>query len=333
MSENSHKPIRAFLTTEMAGGLALVVACAVAITLANSPIAQGYEDFFHPLHAFISEGLMSIFFFLVGLEIKREFLEGELRNPRVALLPVIAALGGMIFPALIYWAFNHQLRSSNGWAIPMPTDIALSLGALALLGSRIDTSLKIFLLTLAIADDLGSIIVLGVFYSGGISPIRIASTIGAVGLAWIIPLGKKLPISKLINLIHPWTSFLIIPIFVLANVGIVIEMSSLGSVLSSPVAKGIIIGRVVGKIVGITLFAYIAVKLRIAVLPRSLNFKEISGAAALAGMGLTVSLFIADLATNDLQMLTEVKIGLIIAAIISVLLGLVILRKYSVAQD
>jgi len=325
--------LRAFLSTEVAGGLTLVLACVIALAFANSPLRNGYENLFAPWHTFISEGLMSIFFFLVGLEIKKEFLEGELRNPRTALLPVIAALGGMLIPALIYFAFNHGLPSSNGWAIPMPTDIALSLGALALLGSRIDTSLKIFLLTLAIADDLGSIIVLGIFYSGGISPTRIASTIGAVGLAWVLPFGRRISSTQVIDFIHPWTTFLIVPLFALANLGISIDFPSLGSTFASPIVIGIVVGRVLGKILGITLFAYLAVRLGVAKMPPSLTFKEISGAGALAGMGLTVSLFIANLALKDSTLLAETKIALIIAGAMSAIIGTIILRKFSKAQD
>ena len=324
---------RKFFTTESSGGIILVGACLVALLISNSPAAKSYSELIEPFHAFISEGLMSIFFFLVGLEIKREFVQGELRNPRAAALPIIAAVGGMLTPALIYALMNYGTPGARGWAIPMPTDIALSLGALALLGSRIDTSLKIFLLTLAIADDLGSIIVLGIFYTGGISPIRIASTIGAVLLAWIIPTSGTISTTRLIEWIHPWSSFFIIPLFALVNIGVKIDFSHLTSTLTSPVTSGIIIGRVVGKIIGITFFAWLAVKLGIAKLPSSLNFKEIAGAAALAGMGLSVSLFIADLAISDAGLLQEIKLGLIIAAIISAVLGLFILRKSSSAQD
>ena len=333
MRRRIHRSIRAFLSTEVAGGFVLVIACALALGFTNSPLSQNYEHFFQPLHSFISEGLMSIFFFVVGLEIRREFKDGELRNPRTALLPVIAAIGGMLTPALLYFLFNNGGASSNGWAIPMPTDIALSLGALALLGSRIDTSLKIFLLTLAIADDLGSIIVLAFFYSGSINLIGIASTVGAVALAWVIPFGEKISLTKVINLLHPWTTLLIVPLYALANVGIAVDFSSLGSVISSPVTTGIIVGRVIGKLLGITLFAYIGVKIGIAKLPESLSFKEIAGAGALAGMGLTVSLIIANLTFKEAALLSEVKIGLLISAIISAVLGLTILRKYSVPQD
>jgi NhaA family Na+:H+ antiporter len=273
---------------------------------------------------------MAIFFFLVGLEIKREFIFGELREPKKAALPIMAALGGMAIPAIIWALFTS---GGAGWAIAMPTDIALALGALALLGSRIDTSLKIFLLTLAISDDLFSIIVLGTFYSSSLSFIKIASTIGAVVLAFLIPIRDSKKLDRLIELIHPWSAFLIVPLFALVNIGVVIDLSTLPTTLTSPIALALIIGRPVGKLIGITLFAWLAIKLKIAQIPSSLSFKEIAGAGALAGMGLTVSLFIAELALDDSAALDQVRVGLIIGAIISALLGITILRKYSAAQD
>jgi NhaA family Na+:H+ antiporter len=276
---------------------------------------------------------MAVFFFLVGLEIKREFAEGEFKNPKNAALPVLAAIGGMAVPALIFAIYNSDGSASHAWAIAMPTDIALALGALALLGSRIDSSLKIFLLTLAIADDLFSIIVLGIFYSSGISAIKIASTIGAVLLALAIPSGKKITTTKLINWLHPYSAFAIIPLFALANIGVRIDFSTLGQTISSPIASGLIVGRVLGKIIGITLFAWLAIQLKIANKPLSLSFKEIAGAGALAGMGLTVSLFIADLALTSATDLAQVKVGLIFAALISAILGISILRKFSIRND
>jgi NhaA family Na+:H+ antiporter len=215
----------------------------------------------------------------------------------------------------------------------MPTDIALALGALALLGSRIDSSLKIFLLTLAIADDLFSIIILGIFYSSGISAIKIVSTIGAVALALALPSGKKITTTRVINWIHPYSAFLIIPLFALANIGVRIDFSTLGQTISSPISTGLIFGRVIGKILGITLFAWLAIQLKFAVKPTSLTYKEIAGAGALAGMGLTVSLFIADLALNTATDLAQVKVGLISAAILSALLGISILQKFSLKND
>ncbi len=322
--------MRDFFATESAGGIVLVISCFVALSFANSPLRSSYATFWHHGQSFINEGLMSVFFFLVGLEIKREFVEGDLRNPKSAALPIIAAFGGMLTPALIFIAINHGGTGLHGWAVPMPTDIALSIGALALLGSKIDPAIKIFLLTLAIADDLGSLLVIGFFYTSGLNPWRILSTMGAVFLAWIIPSGKKLSTDRLISIIHPWSSYLVIPVFVLANIGISIDFHSMGDLLTGPVAVGIIIGRVVGKLVGITLFSWLAIRLRIAKLPDSLSIKEISGAAALAGMGLTVSLFIADLAITNQSQLSEIKIGLIVSAFISACVGLTMLRKFSI---
>lgn len=322
-----------FMKTESSSGVALVIACVVALLFANSPFSESYQSLFDPFHNFINEALMAIFFFLVGLEIKREFAEGEFKNPRNAALPVIAALGGMAVPALIFALFNSGEKAANAWAIAMPTDIALALGALALLGSRVDSSLKIFLLTLAIADDLFSIIIIGIFYSSSLSAIKIASTIGAVLLALALPTGRKITTTRLIKWIHPYSAFLIIPLFALANIGVRIDFSTFTQTVSSPLSIGLIAGRVLGKILGITLFAWFAIRIKIAKKPASLTFKEIAGAGALAGMGLTVSLFIADLALDSPLQLAQVKIGLICAAFISALLGISILRKYSVKND
>ncbi len=321
--------MRVFFATESAGGIALVFAATVALVIANSPARQGYADFWKPGQAFISEGLMSIFFFLVGLEIKREFVQGDLRNPKSAALPIIAALGGMLTPALIYAGINHSSAGLHAWAIPMPTDIALSIGALALLGSKVDPAIKIFLLTLAIADDLGSLVVMGLFYSSGISPYKILSTFGAVFLAWVLPTKSPLSTDRLISIIHPWSSFLVIPIFALANIGISVDFQHFGDLICSPISLGIIIGRVVGKIIGITLFAMLGVKIGLAKLPEAISYKHIAGAGALAGMGLTVSLFIAELATSDATQIAQIKIGLIVAALVSAIIGLAILQRFS----
>jgi NhaA family Na+:H+ antiporter len=235
----------------------------------------------------------------------------------------------MITPALIYSGFNHGGSGLHAWAVPMPTDIALSIGALALLSSKIDPTIKIFLLTLAIADDLGSLIVMGLFYSAGVSPYKVLSTFGAVLLAWVVPARKKFSIDRLISLIHPWSSFFVIPVFVLANLGISINLHDFGTLVSSPISEGIIVGRVVGKILGITFFSWISVKIGIAKLPKSINLKHIAGAGALAGMGLTVSLFIAELAVTNPTQMAQIKIGLIVAALISAVIGLTILGRLS----
>ena len=325
--------LRRFFALESAGGIFLVLAALIALVIANSPASDDFNQAVEPFHSLINEGLMAIFFFMVGLEIRNEIRHGEMRNPKNAALPIFAAIGGMLIPALIYTFFNHGGPGQSGWAVPMPTDIALAIGALALLGSRIDTSLKIFLLTLAIADDLFSIVVLGVFYTSGLSPIKIFSTVGVVAIALLMPEIKQLPTKRMIEILHPWTAFLIIPLFALTNIGVEINWSSLAQTLSGPVAAGIIFGRVVGKIVGITLFAWIAVKIGFARKPDSLSFAEIAGAGALAGMGLTVSLFLAELAISDQAVIAEIKLGLVAAALISAILGILLLRKFSKAQD
>ena len=325
--------LRRFFALESAGGIFLVLAALIALVIANSPASDDFNQAVEPFHSLINEGLMAIFFFMVGLEIRNEIRHGEMRNPKNAALPIFAAIGGMLIPALIYTIFNHGGPGQSGWAVPMPTDIALAIGALALLGSRIDTSLKIFLLTLAIADDLFSIIILGVFYTSGLSPVKIFSTIGVVAIALLMPEIKQLPTKRLIEILHPWTAFLIIPLFALTNIGVEINWSSLAQTLSGPVAGGIIFGRVVGKIVGITLFAWLAVKIGFARKPDSVSFSEIAGAGALAGMGLTVSLFLAELAINDEAVIAEIKLGLVMAALISAILGILLLSRFSKAQD
>lgn len=325
--------LRQFFALESAGGVFLVVAALIALVVANTPVASDFNNVVKPFHGFINEGLMAIFFFMVGLEIRNEIRNGEMRSPKNAALPIFAAIGGMLLPALIYTFFNHGGAGESGWAVPMPTDIALAIGALALLGSRIDTSLKIFLLTLAIADDLFSIIVLGIFYSSGLSPIKVFSTVGVVAIALLMPEIKRFPTKRLISILHPWTAFLIIPIFALTNIGVAIDWSSLAQTLSAPVAGGIVLGRVIGKIVGITLFAWIGVKIGFARKPDSLSFAEIAGAGALAGMGLTVSLFLAELAITDQAVIADVKIGLVVAALVSAIIGILMLRKFSTAQD
>ncbi len=330
---NSINTFRAFFRTESSGGVFLLIAALIALIAANSPWSAGYLTFWHEHEAFINEGLMAIFFFLVGLEIRQEARSGQFRDPKSAALPIIAAIGGMVTPALIFAIFNSGSATSNGWAIPMATDIALALGALALLGDRIDTSLKVFLLTLAIADDLGSILVLGIFYSDGVSLVKIASSIGAVVLAWIIPLRGRFTTEKLIKIIHPWSAFIVIPLFALANIGIQIDVANIDQMLSTPVVIGIVIGRVIGKVAGITFFAWAAVKLGIAKLPAALSFTEIAGAGALAGMGLTVSLFVAKIAFINQSAIADVKFALLVAALISGFLGIAMLRKFSSKQD
>jgi NhaA family Na+:H+ antiporter len=325
--------LRGFLALESSAGIALVIASVTAMVIANTPVTTNFQKTLDPYRSFTSQWFMAIFFFLVGLEIRNEIRHGEMRNPKNAAFPVIAAVGGMAIPALIFAFINRGTEALSAWAVPMPTDIALALGTLALLGSRIDTSLKIFLLTLAIADDLFSIIVLGILYSNTFEITKFLTTIGVVTVALLMPESSKFPTVRMIRIIHPWSAFLVIPLFVLTNIGIKIDFANLWENLSTPVTSGIIFGRVIGKMIGITLFAWLAVTLKIANKPSALSYLEILGASALAGMGLTVSIFIAQNSAINIEVIQQIKLGLIFAAVLSALVGIFILRKFSKAQD
>ncbi|HEX9697380.1 MAG TPA: Na+/H+ antiporter NhaA [Actinomycetota bacterium] len=416
------RPLLAFLQLEAAGGILLLVATVAALVWANSPWQSSYESFWHTrftirigswaiqedLQHWINDALMALFFFVVGLEIKRELVGGELRDPRAAALPAIAALGGMIGPALIYAAFNAGGAGSAGWGIPMATDIAFAVGVLAIAGRRLPTSLKLFLLALAIVDDIGAILVIAIFYSGGVSMIALGvaaallalivvlqrlhvrslpvyviigtgvwlavfesgvhATIAGVALGLLTPaaafqrraavvkaardvatdadreegepdadahhwLGLSRvsrdaisPLARLENMLHPWTSFLIVPLFALANAGVTLSGDTFGSLPSSRVALGVIAGLVVGKIVGISLFAWLATTFKVARLPAGARWSQVVSVAAVAGIGFTVSLFIAGLAFPTSALLDEAKIAILTGSLIAGVAGVAFLR-------
>jgi len=403
-------PLRNFLHTEAAGGVALVLAAAVALIWANSPWKASYEQLWHTqlviglgkhsidldLQEWVNDGLMAIFFFVVGLEIKRELVEGELREPRRAALPAIAAVGGMVVPALIYTVINAGGRGADGWGIPMATDIAIAVGVVSVLGSRVSPSLKLFLLALAIVDDIGAIVVIAVFYSNGLDLTALLVAVvllGAVavmrrvgvtsmllyvvaGLAmWLalfesgvhatlvgVALGLLTPtrpirqrhlidetaltdlstveaardtsrlaresvsvVEWLEHVLHPWTSFVIVPLFALANAGIPLSADALSEALTSRIAYGVFIGLVVGKFVGVAGFAWLATRLRLGVLPEGTAWRDLLGVAAIAGIGFTVSLFITDLAFDDASRQNEAKIGILAASLVATVIGSLIL--------
>ncbi|MDQ4144229.1 MAG: Na+/H+ antiporter NhaA [Actinomycetota bacterium] len=384
------RPLREFLQTEAAGGILLLVAALAGLLWANSPFGGTYEEFWHTqlgirigdfelrqdLRHWVNDGLMAIFFFVVGLEIKRELVVGELSEPRKAALPALAALGGMVVPALIYGAINQGGEGAAGWGIPMATDIAFAVGVLALLGKRCPDSLKVFLLSLAIVDDIGAIAVIAVFYSGGTQPAWLLVALALVGLialmrsrrVWWTPVyvlvgsglwfatlqsgvhatiagvalgllaparpadpegasdaadeasslvGEPTPSAlrrmsmqaqeaisvaeRLEHFLHPWTSYAVIPIFALANAGVPLNVGVLESAVTSPVTLGIVLGLVAGKLVGITAFSWAATKMRIGAMPQDMSWGDLIGGAAIAGIGFTVSLFIAGLAFTDPQ--------------------------------
>jgi NhaA family Na+:H+ antiporter len=417
------RPLQEFLSTSTASGTLLLAAAVLALLWANSPWASAYEGFWETslelrlgtwvigedLRHWVNDGLMSLFFLVVGLEIKREFLTGELRQWRAAALPVVGAIGGMIVPALLYLALNAGGAGARGWGIPMATDIAFALGVLLLAARHAPPGLKPFILTLAIVDDIGAIIVIALFYAGGVSvEFILAAVAGCVlmlalrkigvratyvfvslgALVWLatyasgihptiagVVLGLLAParpyqrphavsnearrtadltvddpdppdadaqhwlwlawlsreaVSPLARTEHallPWTSFAIVPIFAFANAGVRLSADRLGEAITSPVTIGVLVGLVVGKILGISAAARLALSSGIARLPTGVRFAHLTGAAGVAGIGFTVSLFIADLAFTDPALVDQAKIGILAASIVAGLIGWLVLRS------
>lgn len=340
------KSFNAFFESEKAGGILLIVCTIVSLLITNSPIGKQYLTFWHldigglSLELWINDALMAIFFLLIGLELKRELYNGELSNFKTALLPIFAAIGGIALPAAIHFALNKGTPTQAGIGIPMATDIAFALGVLALLGSRVPASLKIFLTALAVMDDLGAIIVIAVFYTAKLSTFYLFGAIIVFGilvllskakvnklvpyliggiLMWFLMLksgvhatiagvllGFAIPFStkeddeeslsyKMEHFLHKPVAFIILPIFALANTGIVIDSESLKT-LTHMNEIGIMGGLVIGKPIGITLLSFIAVSVGICKLPLDLNWKHIFGAGLLGGIGFTMSIFITNLA-------------------------------------
>jgi NhaA family Na+:H+ antiporter len=382
------QPLQDFIRLESSAGLILLACTVIALILANSPLQQYYISFWQielpigiegmvlkkTLLHWINDGLMCIFFFVVGLEIKRELLIGELASIKRAILPMAAALGGMILPALIYYLFTAGTNSKAGWGIPMATDIAFSLGVLTLLGSRIPHQLKVLLIAFAIIDDLGAVLVIALFYGspiewfflgaaafvffillcanwGGIRHLLvylifgivlwlmllesgIHATIAGVLLALTVPARPQIelsyeeaetPLQRFEHKFHPWVTFAIMPIFALANAGVVMG-ENFGVNLTTPTALGIICGLVIGKQIGITLFSWISVKVGLAELPSSVTWKHIYGIGLLGGIGFTMSLFIANLAFADEHLLNISKTAVLLASLIAGCIGFFVLR-------
>jgi NhaA family Na+:H+ antiporter len=374
LGSNLTRPLREFLATESSGGIVLLASTIAALLWANL-FGGSYDSFWstrldigfiaEDVRHWVNDALMALFFFVVGLEIKRELVSGELKDPRKAMLPAVAAAGGMIGPALIYLAFNAGGAGQGGWGIPMATDIAFAVGVLALFGDRVSSGLKVFLLTLAIADDIGAIVVIAFFYSSSLDlgwllvavvwlagivvllrwhvrwiPLYVVmgiavwfatfesgvhATIAGVALGLLTPARDSGVAERFQHALHPWSSFVVIPIFALANAGLVLTGDAFGNALTSPVALGVAVGLVMGKIVGISLAALAATSLGVARLPEGVSWRHIVGAAAVAGIGFTVSLFIADLAFSDAGLAAEAKIGILAASIVAGVTGALIL--------
>lgn len=422
------RPFVRFTRIEAASGIVLLTASIVAIVWANSRWSATYFQIletplvidFGPFHLdesfqhLINDGLMAIFFFVVGLEIKRQIVLGDLSDPKAAVLPVMAALGGMAFPALIYVLINVGAGEDavRGWGIPMATDIAFAVGVLALFGSRIPTGARVFLLTLAIADDIGAITIIAIFYAEELDLVYLALAIAAVSiggvatrvgirsLAFYVPLGIAIwfftlesgvhatlagvalgfltparplypaaefdrraraildsfpneldtaearehadhealllsdisseavaPLSRLEHRLQTWSSFVVVPLFALANAGIDFRGIDIGEALTSTVALGVAVGLVVGKTLGVTLLSFVAVRTGLGRLPDGTNWLHIVGLAAISGIGFTVALFIASLAFDDPALNDLAKVGIFAGSLVAGVIGAALLSR------
>ncbi len=406
-------PLRDFLHTEVAGGAVLVLATVAALVWANSPWSGAYERLWssdiaftvaghtvsHDLRHWVNDGLMTVFFLVVGLEIKRELTTGHLATRRAAAAPIAAALGGMVVPALLYLVIAGG-EAARGWGVPMATDIALALGVVALAGARAPTSYRSFLLGLAVVDDIGAIVVIAVFYSSGVSVGWLAVSVAAVvatvvarrlgvhRLVVYVPLGvvawfglseagvhptlvgvtlgllapsiprldvELIDVEELTDLssveqavvsrdlvrgsvsvvewlqhnLHPWTSYAIVPLFALANAGVVLSVGALGDALRSSVFWGIFVGLVVGKPLGVLASVWGFGRTGVLERPAGGNRRQFAGIGAAAGIGFTVALFIAELAFTSESHLSAAKMAILSASLLSALLALPLLRLSS----
>jgi len=368
-----------FFRSGQVGGCLLLICVVISLLIANTASKEGFETFLqttvgfgnlnYSVLAWINDALMSIFFLLVGLEIKREFVEGELSSVKRIALPVIAALGGMVVPAIIYWMLNKGSATASGWGIPMATDIAFALTIIALLGKSVPPSLKIFLAALAIVDDFGAILVIAIFYTSKIHFEYLAlaavtlvllatfnyfgvkrlifyllpgvllwyffhhsgihATIAGVLLAFTIPTNETDIPSPLETLEHSLTvpvNYVIMPVFALANTNITFEKEMFAG-LVSPLGLGIIAGLLLGKTIGITFFSWLAVKFKLANLPRGASWKHMLGVGMLAGIGFTMSIFIALLSFTDALYVLEAKFAILTASVFSGVIGSVFLKS------
>ncbi len=419
------RPIQAFFSLQAASGIVLLLNAVVALVWANSAYADGYFQLWEQkitfdfgiltlsksLSHWINDGLMAVFFFVVGLEIKRELLIGELSDVKRAMMAVVGAIGGMVVPAAIYAYWNAGLPSLRGWGIPMATDIAFAIGVITILGSRVPLALKVFITAVAIVDDLGAVLVIAIFYTAELAtqPLIVAAlamgvlvlfnrvnvrspwpyilvgvilwiavlksgvhaTVAGVLLAFTIPAdrsmdapsflerarhylqefaedlkpgqsaptedqrdavhalekaaeGLQAPLARLEHGLHPWVAYFIMPVFALANAGVSFQGNE-GGLFQGPVTIGVIAGLLFGKQIGILLLAWLTVKLGITAIPDGVNWRQMWGVSLLAGIGFTMSLFIANLAFDDRAMLVDAKIGILTASLIAGIGGAVVL--------
>jgi NhaA family Na+:H+ antiporter len=375
-------PLRAFLHAENAGGVVLLAAATAALVWANSPASDGYTQFWeqeitigggpagvtHDLRHWVNDGLMVVFFFVIGLEIKRELVVGELRDRRAALLPALAAVGGVAVPAALFLMIVGAGEEARGWGIPMATDIAFAVGILALLGRHASAGAKLFLLSVAIVDDIiaigviaiaytervqlwwlaaaaaGLLIVVGMRRLGASSPWAyvpigaavwfatlesgVHATLAGVALGLLTParpVSGRDVLEELERTLHPVSAFLVIPIFALANAGMELRGGALGDAFGTTLTWAVIAGLILGKIIGIGGVTYLVRRLRWGALPADMHHREILGAAALGGIGFTVSLFITDLAFTAETLIGQAKVGILTASAVAALLGSILL--------
>jgi len=425
-------PIKHFIKLESSSSIILFVVSIIAILWANSSFGDIYQELwnhkftigfadtsFHlskPLILWINDGLMAIFFFVIGLEVKREILVGELTTLRKASLPIFAAIGGMAFPVMFFFLLNSGKSGSEGWGIPMATDIAFTLGILKILGKRVPLGLKIFLTAFAIVDDIGAVLVIAIFYSSNIQwdllgyalvlfsfvaflsyrnvyskylffiigfvvwllflKSGIHPTIAGILMAFTIPIHRKAdlkvfyekvkkqlsifkdskneqllnneqihaidkiesyseevhsPLQHLEHTLHGWVSYLIMPIFALANAGVILSFSDLGA--ASHLTINIGLALVFGNAIGISFMSLLAIKLKLADLPKGVNYQQLMGVSLLGGVGFTMSLFIVNLAYTDANFITASKMGVIIGSLIAGVIGYLILRFSNSKSD
>jgi NhaA family Na+:H+ antiporter len=404
------RPLQAFLRLEASSGLVLLAATVVALVWANLA-SDSYTELWETAVTFsvgdwsieesllhvVNDGLMTIFFLVIGLEVKRELTVGELRTRRAAMMPLAAAAGGMLLPAVIYLAVTAGGVGSEGWGVPIATDVAFALGALAALGSRVPPALLAFLLGVAVIDDIGAILVIAVAYSSDLNLMWLAGAVAGLGaiallnrvgvrymgvyivlgaavwfatfesgvhatiagvalglmtparpfqphdavrsaaaraadapevrwgrLAWLAREAQP-PLDRVEHALHPWSSFVVLPIFALANAGIVLSASAIEAATETSVALGIILGLVAGKTLGLTLGAWLAVRLGLGVMPRGVGWLHMVAVSAIAGIGFTVSLFITDLAFTDADLVAAAKIGVLCGSTIALVVGVVLM--------
>ncbi|MDQ3762372.1 MAG: Na+/H+ antiporter NhaA [Actinomycetota bacterium] len=408
-------PVRRFLRTEAASAGLLVGATVLALAWANSPWGGSYAALWstefslrlgsaqvtEDLRHWVNDGLMCFFFFLIGMEVRRELSMGELTQRRRLTVPALAAIAGIVVPVLLYLAINAGSEGAVGWGIAMATDTAFVLGALALIGPRCPTQLRVFLLSLSVVDDIGALSAVAFFYSEDVRPgallisalcvlafvvlarlrvwrgpayfaVGVAlwlamhasgvhTTIGGVVLGLLVSAypprrdeveragtlarafrqspqpslarEAKLSVERAVSpnerigaLLVPWSSYVIVPVFAVANAGVRLDADLLSRALTSPVTLGVVVGLVVGKLVGVGLTATLAVRLRVGALPPGVNLGSVWGGAALCGIGFTVSLFVADLAFDDARLREEATVGVLAASVVAVALGTVLFR-------